>query len=63
MPITDREREAFWVLHGRIFYIAIRQFVYGVPVPSETDRPTFIADDLRQFIFGARIVLSEISEP
>lgn len=58
-PITQREEELFWGLHGRIFYIAIRQFVYNVPVPSEADRSTVIADDVRQFMFGARLVLSE----
>ena len=33
-PISPREQELFWGLHGRIFYIAIRKFVYGTPVPE-----------------------------
>lgn len=36
-PLLERERELFWGLHGRIFYLAIRKFVYGVPVPADLD--------------------------
>jgi AcrR family transcriptional regulator len=34
-PLSERERELFWGLHGRIFYLAIRKFVYGVQVPED----------------------------
>jgi AcrR family transcriptional regulator len=60
IPITPRERELFWGLHGRFFYIAIRKFVYGMPVPEGTDRYAIIADDVRQFVSGSRSILEEI---
>lgn len=31
-PITEGEVECAWALHGGIFYIAIRRWVYGLPV-------------------------------
>ena len=58
-PLTEREREAFWGLHGRIFYIAIRKFVYGVPVPSDANRPAIIRDDVQQFVVGVRAIMNE----
>lgn len=60
-PITGRERELFWGLHGRIFYIAIRKFVYGAEVPEGADRRTAIADGVRQFVAGARQILTASS--
>jgi AcrR family transcriptional regulator len=57
-PITERERELFWGLHGRIFYIAIRKFVYGTPVPEKLD--DIIADATHQFMAGAPHVLRRI---
>lgn len=49
-PISEREREAVWGLHGQIFYIAIRTFIYGIKMPS--DRDTVIADHVRRFVRG-----------
>lgn len=31
-PLTEEELEVFWGLHGAVFYIAIRKFVYGEPL-------------------------------
>jgi AcrR family transcriptional regulator len=59
-PISQREQELFWGLHGRFFYIAIRKFVYGVPVPEGTERYVVIADGVRQFMSGLRGVMSDI---
>ena len=61
-PISQRERELFWGLHGRFFYIAIRKFVYGVPVPDNGDRYVVIADGVRQFLSGARGVMRDFVE-
>jgi AcrR family transcriptional regulator len=49
--ISEREEEAVWGLHGQIFYIAIRRFVYGMPGPSDLDQ--VITDHVRRFIRGA----------
>lgn len=49
--ITEREQEAVWGLHGEIFYIAIRKFVYGTPVPRDLD--PVIVDHIARFMRGA----------
>ena len=33
-PVTETERELIWHLHGSIFYIGIRHWVYGLPLPG-----------------------------
>ena len=38
--IGDHFAEA---LHGRIFYLAIRKFVYETPIPSDLDGPLYLA--------------------
>ncbi|WP_296518146.1 TetR/AcrR family transcriptional regulator [Rhodopseudomonas sp.] len=48
--VTEREQEAVWGLHGEIFYIAIRKFVYGTPVPSNLDQT--IIDHVTRFMKG-----------
>lgn len=58
-PISERERELFWGLHGRIFYIAIRKFVYAMPVPEKLD--DIIEDATREFMAGAPHVLRRIA--
>ncbi len=59
-PIGWREQELFWGLHGRIFYMAIRKFVYRMPIPPDEERPVVVSDAVRQFILGTRRVLSEL---
>lgn len=49
--LTEREEEAVWGLHGQIFYIAIRRYVYDMPEPSDLDQ--VIADHVRRFVRGA----------
>ena len=33
-PPTEIEEELFWGLHGGVFYVAIRKFIYGSNVPD-----------------------------
>lgn len=61
-PIDWREQELFWGLHGRIFYLALRKFVYGLPVPQEEQRRTVVTDAVRQFMSGTREALSEMAQ-
>jgi len=49
--ITELDEETVWALHGQIFYIAIRKFVYGTPVPADVG-PT-VASHVRVFLRGA----------
>jgi AcrR family transcriptional regulator len=58
VPLSEREVEMFWGLHGRIFYMAIRRFVYGTPTPERLD--DIVHDAVRGFIAGSRILLPEI---
>jgi AcrR family transcriptional regulator len=61
LPITGREQELFWGLHGRIFYVALRKFVYGTQVPEGPERDVVIADGVRQFMLGAREMIDEFT--
>lgn len=51
-PLSERETEMFWGLHGRIFYIAIRRFVYQTPTPADLD--DIVSDAVQGFFIGAR---------
>lgn len=50
-PVSEAEQEAVWGLHGQIFYIAIRKFVYGMPLPADLDG--VIAAHVRRFVRGS----------
>jgi hypothetical protein len=52
-PLSERETEMFWGLHGRIFYLAIRKFIYETPVPSDLDE--IVRDAIQTFLEGARM--------
>jgi AcrR family transcriptional regulator len=36
-PVSEEEFELFWGLHGAVFYIAIRKFVYGEPLDIDVE--------------------------
>ena len=54
-PLSERETEMFWGLHGRIFYLAIRKFIYETPVPSNLDE--IVRDSIQMFLEGARTAM------
>lgn len=56
--LTERETEMFWGLHGRIFYIAIRRYVYQTPTPENLD--DIVADAVRGFFIGIRAMASDL---
>ena len=58
VPLSEREIEMFWGLHGRIFYIAIRRFVYGTPTPAQLD--DIVKDAVRVFIEGSPGLMREL---
>src|SRR5258706_14466453 len=37
VPITEGEFELVWGLHASIFYIGVRKWIYGLPIPSHID--------------------------
>lgn len=57
-PLSERETEMFWGLHGRVFYIAIRRFVYQAPTPERLDE--IVGDAVRGFFVGAKVITSEL---
>lgn len=60
VPLSEREIEMFWGLHGRIFYMAIRRFVYETPTPQQLD--DIVNDAVRVFIDGSEGLMRELVE-
>lgn len=58
VPLSEREVEMFWGLHGRIFYMAIRRYVYGTPTPEHLD--DIVRDAIRAFLDGSRALMPEM---
>jgi len=58
IPVSEREAELFWGLHGRIFYLAIRRYVYGTTTPEDLD--PIVRDAVRAFRAGVAPVLKDI---
>lgn len=57
VPLTEREIEAAWAMHGKVFYLAIRKFVYGWPIPQNLSQTIF--DDVSSFLVGSRFIFIE----
>lgn len=51
VPIHPLEEELFWSLHGSIFFLAVRKFIYGVQVRSPPDKVVDVI--LSQFLESA----------
>jgi AcrR family transcriptional regulator len=61
VPLSEREVEMFWGLHGRIFYMAIRRFVYDTPTPQELD--DIVKDAVTVFLDGSKKLMPELVKP
>ena len=59
-PLTEREFDLAWHLHGGIFYIAIRKFIYGSEKRENFDAA--IEDSIAVFLAGAPTVFEAILE-
>ena len=57
-PLSERETEMVWGLHGRIFYLAIRKFIYETPIPSNLD--AIVRDAVETFLDGARATVPKL---
>lgn len=49
--VTELEKELIWGLHGGIFYIGIRHWIYGLPLPK--DIPAVVTDRVRSYLLAA----------
>jgi len=58
IPLSERETELFWGLHGRIFYLAIRRFVYATPTPQDLE--DIVRDGVKSFMLGGPAVARTI---
>ncbi len=58
-PASERETELMWGLHGGIFYLGIRQWVYGQPAP--VDLGQIVSDRVHAFVVSARAIFSKPS--
>lgn len=61
LPLSEREVELFWGLHGRIFYMAIRRYVYGTPTPERLD--DIVRDAVLAFLEGSKVVMTKLTAP
>lgn len=57
LPVTERETELMWSLHGGIFYIGIRQWIYGQPGPVDINR--VVIDRIQSFVVSAETLLGK----
>lgn len=48
---TEAERELVWGLHGGVFYIGIRRWLYNLEMPE--DLPATLADRVRAYMLAA----------
>lgn len=58
VPLTDLEIELAWGLHGGIFYIAIRRWIYEYEAPVEVGE--LIEAKVESFVVGAPAVIRRI---
>jgi len=58
IPFSESELELGWGLHGSIFYIAIRKWIYEVDIP--TDLEGVIAAEVESFVHGAPKVVDRL---
>ncbi|MGL6290714.1 MAG: TetR/AcrR family transcriptional regulator [Silanimonas sp.] len=60
---SEAERELIWGLHGGIFYIGIRHWIYGLPMPQ--DMGTVVSDRVSAYLLAAPEVFGRVttSEP
>lgn len=58
IPLSETEVELAWGLHGGIFYIAIRQWVYEFETPTDLDKA--LEAKVKSFVNGTPAVVREL---
>jgi AcrR family transcriptional regulator len=60
LSAADRgaEIELIWSLHASIFYLGVRKWVYGLPIPEDIDAQ--IEQQVEVFLHGAPAVLAKL---
>jgi len=57
----EDEIEFIWGMHAAIFYVGVRKWIYGMPVPKDIDR--LIEQKVDAFMDSAPFVLKRIRKP
>ena len=61
VPMSEMEFELVWALHASIFYIGIRKWIYGLPIPENVDA---VVEGLAiSFLDGVPKVIARLLEP
>ncbi|ABB08545.1 TetR/AcrR family transcriptional regulator [Burkholderia lata] len=55
----DAEIELIWSLHASIFYLGVRKWVYGLPIPDDLD--AVIERQIIAFLHGTPIALKQLT--
>ena len=55
VPVTEGELEACWRMHGGFYYMAIRRWIYDLPLPADLDAA--IEQGIDVFLRGAPPVM------
>ncbi len=58
-PIAEGEFELVWGLHASIFYIGVRKWIYGLPIPADIDAD--VAARVTAFLHGAPAVMRSLT--
>jgi len=61
VPFTETEYELVWALHASIFYIGIRKWIYGLPIPDDID--AMIDAKVAAFLDGVPQVMQSLALP
>jgi AcrR family transcriptional regulator len=59
--VQEAEIELIWSLHASIFYVGMRKWVYGLPVPKDLD--VHIERQVDAFLNGAPAALKKLAPP
>jgi AcrR family transcriptional regulator len=55
-PIREAEIEIVWSLHAAIFYLGVRRWIYGLPIPDDLGQA--VAEKVTAFLDGAPAVMA-----
>jgi len=58
VPIGEHEFELVWALHASIFYVGIRKWIYGLPIPDDVE--AVVTSLATAFLDGAPSVIASL---
>ncbi|HZB90597.1 MAG TPA: helix-turn-helix domain-containing protein [Stellaceae bacterium] len=61
LPIAEAEVEIVWSLHAGLFYLGVRRWIYGLPIPDDIGR--VVAERVTAFLDGAPALIARAEPP